>query len=37
MIRVPYYCPKSYIASDKDKPDDRELENIDPYYNIKRE
>ena len=34
MIRVPYYCPKTFIESDKKQPDDRELEEIDPFYQI---
>ena len=32
LIRVPYYCPKKFLPSDKDKPDDRELEDVDPIY-----
>lgn len=36
MIRVPYYCPKTFINTDKNKPDDRELEEIDPIFKIKR-
>jgi hypothetical protein len=37
MIRVPYYCPKKFIESDKKQADDRELEEMDPIFKIKRD
>ena len=37
LIRVPYYCPEKYIEADKNVPDERELEEVDPILKIDRE
>jgi len=38
LIRVPYYDPKTFIESDRLKPDDRALNSfneIDPVFKVK--
>ena len=34
LIRVPYYDPKTFVHSDKFKPDEREIEDIDPILKM---
>jgi len=34
LIRVPYYSTKNYLDSDRIEPDDRDLEETDPYFKI---
>ena len=34
LIRVPYYCPEKYNETEKLKPDDRELESVDPILKV---
>ena len=36
LIRIPYYNTKTFVNSDKYQPDDRELEEIDPVFKLKK-
>jgi hypothetical protein len=37
LIKVPYFDPETFKHEDRDKFDLRDVEKIDPYFEVKRE